>query len=56
VTGSAGVLDLYINEGFVPMVDGSLVYHRGFRRPPECLDRRSPIYGFGLTDGMAVVA
>jgi plastocyanin len=29
-TGSAGVLDLYINEGFVPMVDGALVYHRGF--------------------------
>ncbi len=23
-------LELHINEGFVPMVDGSLVYHRGF--------------------------
>jgi len=26
----AGVLELHINEGFVPMVDGSLVYMRGF--------------------------
>jgi FtsP/CotA-like multicopper oxidase with cupredoxin domain len=24
------VLDVHINDGFVPMVDGSLVYHRGF--------------------------
>jgi hypothetical protein len=23
-------LDIYINEGFLPMVDGALVYHRGF--------------------------
>jgi hypothetical protein len=23
-------LDIHINDGFVPMVDGSLVYHRGF--------------------------
>ena len=23
-------LNVYVNEGFVPMVDGSLVYHRGF--------------------------
>jgi plastocyanin len=23
-------LDVYINDGFLPMVDGSLVYHRGF--------------------------
>jgi FtsP/CotA-like multicopper oxidase with cupredoxin domain len=23
-------LDLYINDGFLPMVDGTLVYHRGF--------------------------
>ena len=23
-------LDLHVNDGFVPMVDGSLVYHRGF--------------------------
>jgi len=27
---SSGVLELHINEGFVPMVDGSLVYMRGF--------------------------
>jgi len=25
-----GVLDLYVNEGFVPMVDGAMVYMRGF--------------------------
>lgn len=25
-----GVLDLFVNEGFVPMVDGSMVYMRGF--------------------------
>ena len=25
-----GVLELHVNEGFVPMVDGSLVYMRGF--------------------------
>ncbi|MGF9647103.1 multicopper oxidase domain-containing protein [Pseudarthrobacter oxydans] len=24
------ILDFHINEGYVPMVDGSLVYHRGF--------------------------
>ncbi|APX00469.1 multicopper oxidase domain-containing protein [Arthrobacter sp. QXT-31] len=24
------ILDIHINDGFVPMVDGSLVYHRGF--------------------------
>jgi plastocyanin len=23
-------LDIFVNEGFLPMVDGSLVYHRGF--------------------------
>lgn len=27
-------LDLYINEGFLPMVDGALVYHRGFSERP----------------------
>ena len=27
---SQGVLDVYVNEGFVPMVDGALVYLRGF--------------------------
>ncbi|MCQ6270846.1 hypothetical protein M8J71_10170 [Pseudarthrobacter sp. R1] len=24
------ILDFHINEGYVPMLDGSLVYHRGF--------------------------
>ena len=24
------VLDIHVNDGYVPMVDGSLVYHRGF--------------------------
>ena len=27
---TAGVLDLFVNEGFVRMVDDSLVYTRGF--------------------------
>jgi hypothetical protein len=27
---SSGVLELHVNDGFVPMVDGSLVYMRGF--------------------------
>jgi hypothetical protein len=31
------VLDIHVNDGFVPMVDGSLVYHRGFG------DRRTAI-------------
>ena len=30
VAAVPGVLDVYVNEGFVPMVDGSLVYMRGF--------------------------
>ncbi len=29
-----GVLPVYINEGFLPMVDGALVYHRGFGDRP----------------------
>ena len=34
-----GVLDLYINEGFVPMIDGSLVYMRGYGgRPTAATD------------------
>lgn len=31
------ILDIYINDGFLPMVDGSLVYHRGFG------ERRTPV-------------
>jgi hypothetical protein len=23
-------LDLHVNDGYLPMVDGTLVYHRGF--------------------------
>ena len=59
VAATPGVLDLYINEGFVPMVDGSLVYMRGYgdtahrrRRPeaepdhlPAALPRRRPSAG-----------
>ena len=37
-----GVLDLYINEGFVPMVDGSLVYMRGFGERPTHRDAATP--------------
>ena len=29
-----GVLDLYINEGYLKMVDDTLVYHRGFGSRP----------------------
>jgi hypothetical protein len=39
-TTSSGVLDLHINDGFVPMVDGSLVYMRGFGERQT--DRRDP--------------
>jgi len=39
VADTPGVLDLYVNEGFVPMVDGSLVYMRGFGdRPTDVTD------------------
>ena len=32
-------LDIYINDGFLPMVDGALVYHRGFgERPTQASD------------------
>jgi FtsP/CotA-like multicopper oxidase with cupredoxin domain len=30
VASVSGVLDLFVNEGFVPMVDGAMVYMRGF--------------------------
>jgi hypothetical protein len=30
VAGVTGVLDLFVNEGFVPMVDGAMAYMRGF--------------------------
>ena len=37
-----GVLDLYVNEGFVPMVDESLVYMRGFGEAPTTRDDPQP--------------
>ncbi|WP_246262728.1 multicopper oxidase domain-containing protein [Arthrobacter mobilis] len=40
VTPIPGVLDLYINEGYLKMVDDSLVYHRGFGDRPT--DRSDP--------------
>lgn len=42
VAATPGVLDLYINEGFVPMVDGSLVYMRGYGARPTAVDDPSP--------------
>lgn len=37
-----GVLDLYINEGYLKMVDDSLVYHRGFGTSPTNLKDANP--------------
>lgn len=37
-----GVLDLYINEGYLKMVDDTLVYHRGFGSRPTNLDDPNP--------------
>ncbi|MHA7293084.1 multicopper oxidase domain-containing protein [Arthrobacter sp. HLT1-21] len=37
-----GVLDLYINEGYLKMVDDSLVYHRGFGDRPTDVDDFRP--------------
>ncbi len=42
VAATPGVLDLYVNEGLVPMVDGSLVYMRGFGDRPTNIDSPSP--------------
>ena len=39
---TAGVLDLFINEGFVRMVDDSLVYMRGFGATPTDPDATVP--------------
>ena len=41
-----GVLDLYVNEGYVPMVDGSLVYMRGFGARPTKRDDVAPSLTF----------
>ncbi|WP_051441765.1 Tat pathway signal protein [Arthrobacter sp. H14] len=35
-------LNVYINDGFVPMVDGALVYHRGFGDRPTAVDDAAP--------------
>ncbi len=37
-----GVLDLYVNEGYVPMVDGAMVYMRGFGDRPTTINDPSP--------------
>lgn len=37
-----GVLDLYVNEGLVPMVDDSLVYMRGFGAAPTDIGSPDP--------------
>ena len=42
VPPTPGILDLYINEGLVPMVDGSLVYMRGFGDRPTLADDPEP--------------
>jgi FtsP/CotA-like multicopper oxidase with cupredoxin domain len=40
--GADGVVDVYINEGFRAMVDGSLVYHRGFGDRPTPVGDPNP--------------
>lgn len=35
-------LDIYVNDGFLPMVDGALVYHRGFGTRPTTTRDPSP--------------
>lgn len=37
-----GVLDVYINEGYLKMVDDTLVYHRGFGSRPTDVDDPDP--------------
>ncbi|WP_458116279.1 multicopper oxidase domain-containing protein [Arthrobacter sp. D2-10] len=37
-----GVLDVYINDGYLKMVDDTLVYHRGFGSRPTDIDDASP--------------
>lgn len=36
------ILDLHVNDGFLPMVDGSLVYHRGFGDHPTAATDPAP--------------
>ncbi|MHA7139906.1 MULTISPECIES: multicopper oxidase domain-containing protein [unclassified Arthrobacter] len=42
VTPLPGVLDLYINDGYLKMVDASLVYHRGFGDRPTDVNDANP--------------
>lgn len=42
VAAVPGVLDLYVNEGYLPMVDGTLVYHRGFGDRPTAIGDPQP--------------
>lgn len=37
-----GVVDVYINDGYLKMVDDTLVYHRGFGGRPTDIDDPSP--------------
>ncbi|TNB75677.1 copper resistance protein [Arthrobacter sp. BB-1] len=41
------VLDIHINDGFVPMVDGSLVYHRGFGDRRTAVNDPKPALAMG---------
>jgi len=51
-------LDVYINEGFLPMVDGALVYHRGFGDRPTTVRDTAPSLALApkvfTTDGRVV--
>jgi FtsP/CotA-like multicopper oxidase with cupredoxin domain len=40
-------LSMHINEGFLPMVDGSLVYHRGFGDRPTRINDPKPALKMG---------
>ena len=47
-------LNVYINDGFLPMVDGALVYHRGFGNRATSL--RDPAPSLTLTPQVFTVA
>jgi hypothetical protein len=51
-------LDVYVNEGFLPMVDGALVYHRGFGDRPTTVRDTAPSLALApkvfTTDGRVV--
>lgn len=60
VAATEGVLDLYVNEGLVRMVDDSLVYMRGFGAVPTDIGSPSPSLRISphvfLTDGRLVAS